>query len=48
MEDGYKDPPGIKVRAMQGPEAVTYLDPGLLTTSLSYVLCSYIFIAALT
>jgi hypothetical protein len=25
------------VRAIQGKEAVTYLDPGLLTGSLSYV-----------
>jgi len=36
--DCRSDPPGIKVRAIQGKEAVTYLDPGLLTGSLSYVM----------
>ena len=41
MENGYKDPPGIKVRAISGPDAVTYLDPGMLTSSLSYVCIFY-------
>jgi hypothetical protein len=36
-EDCRSDPRHIKVRAIQGKEAVTYLDPGLLTGSLSYV-----------
>lgn len=36
-EDCRSDPPNIKVRAIQGKEAVSYLDPGLLTGSLSYV-----------
>jgi hypothetical protein len=35
--DCRSDPQHIKVRAIQGKEAVTYLDPGLLTGSLSYV-----------
>lgn len=37
-EDCRSDPRHIKVRAIQGKEAVTYLDPGLLTGSLSYVM----------
>jgi hypothetical protein len=36
-DDCRSDPAGIKVRAIQGKQAVTYLDPGLLTGSLSYV-----------
>ena len=30
MEDGFSDPPGIRVRAIEGLEAVTYLDPNPL------------------
>jgi hypothetical protein len=37
-DDCRSDPAGIKVRAIQGKQAVTYLDPGLLTGSLSYVM----------
>jgi hypothetical protein len=36
-DDCRSDPAGVKVRAIQGKQAVTYLDPGLLTGSLSYV-----------
>ncbi|ELR15075.1 C2 domain containing protein [Acanthamoeba castellanii str. Neff] len=36
--DGYSDPDTIKVRPVKGMDAVTYLDPGALTSPLSYVL----------
>jgi hypothetical protein len=45
--DLHSDPPHIKVRAIQGKEAVTYLDPGLLTGSLSYVRSAYNFFISL-
>ena len=30
MEDGFSDPPGIRVRAIEGLDAVNYLDPNPL------------------
>jgi len=38
QEDGKSDPSEkLSVRAIQGMDSVTYLDPGVLTSSLSYV-----------
>jgi len=36
-QDGVSDPEGIRVRPVKGLDAVMYLDPGALTSSLSYV-----------
>ena len=35
--DGITDPPGIKLRPLEGIRGVMYLDPGAITNSLSYV-----------
>jgi hypothetical protein len=35
---GLEDPPGIRVRAVQGSDGCAYLAPGALTNSLSYVM----------
>lgn len=37
MSDCCSDPPGIKVRPGKGKEAVSYLSPGIFTSSMSYV-----------
>ncbi|KAL6078804.1 Synaptotagmin-2 [Balamuthia mandrillaris] len=37
-KDLCSDPPGVKVRSLKGSRAVTYLDPGLITGNLSYVM----------
>jgi len=38
QSDGYSDPPGIKVRSVDGVGGVSYLCPGMLTDALSYVM----------
>ena len=36
-EDGLSDPPGVRVRPVVGLEGVKYLDPGVVSSELSYV-----------
>lgn len=37
QNDGFSDPIGIKLRPIETIQGIMYLDPGALTSSLSYV-----------